>query len=216
MQKEARLPTLKARLNELMGDLSATKFAEALGLSRQTVGFYLNGDRIPDAATLIRICQRCDVSSDWLLGLSDVRNPDASTQSACAFTGLSERSIELLRKLYLNKQSNPNDNLIETLSAMMEQRDFFHMLAQCGLYIKLMSIKPSSHYQGTADYIAMSDALSQHGFVIANPSQQANAIFSEQITGYLRLILGEIIDKSFENPRCANMVDLDEFLIDDE
>lgn len=42
-QNGGRLPIMKMRLKELQGDMSATDFAKKIGLSRQTVGFYLNG-----------------------------------------------------------------------------------------------------------------------------------------------------------------------------
>ena len=90
-QKEGRLPVMKERLKELQGDMSATDFAKKIGLSRQTVGFYLNGDRIPDSETLIQICHNCHVSADWLLGLSDEKTLDSSAQSASRYTGLSDR-----------------------------------------------------------------------------------------------------------------------------
>lgn len=66
-----RLPELRARLRELQGNMSVTDFADKLGLSRQTVGFYLNGNRIPDSETLIQICNACHVSADWLLGIEN-------------------------------------------------------------------------------------------------------------------------------------------------
>lgn len=58
--------------------MSNKEFAELLGMSRQTVGFYLNGDRIPDALGILRIAEKCNVSADWLLGLSDIATPRKS------------------------------------------------------------------------------------------------------------------------------------------
>lgn len=95
-QKDGRLPIMKTRLKELQGDMSATDFAKKIGLSRQTVGFYLNGDRIPDSETLIQICQSCHVSADWLLGLSEEKTMDSSAQSASLYTGLSGGAVEFL------------------------------------------------------------------------------------------------------------------------
>lgn len=51
-RKENRLPIFTRRFRELQGERSNTEFADFLGLSRQTVGFYCNGDRLPDVITL--------------------------------------------------------------------------------------------------------------------------------------------------------------------
>lgn len=91
---EDRLPVLRKNLNELLGTMSTTDFAKKVGLSRQTMGFYLNGDRIPDSATLLQICQKCNVSADWLLGLSDDPSPDP-----CAVDSLG-LSVENVNYLY--------------------------------------------------------------------------------------------------------------------
>lgn len=48
--QNAKFPILRDRLNQLRGDLSYADFAEKVELSRATVGFYLAGERIPDAA----------------------------------------------------------------------------------------------------------------------------------------------------------------------
>lgn len=96
MAQNNRIPMFRDHLRELMGDLSTTDFAKKIGLSRQTVGFYLNGDRIPDCETLAQICSKCDVSANWLLGLSDVKNPDSSIAAITQSTGLSEQSVERL------------------------------------------------------------------------------------------------------------------------
>lgn len=68
---EWRFPQLVKRFRELQGGRDNAEFARVLGMSRQTVGFYLNGDRIPNALRLKQIAQRCQVSTDWLLGLKE-------------------------------------------------------------------------------------------------------------------------------------------------
>lgn len=103
-----RLPIFTKRFRELQGKQSNTEFADFLGISRQTVGFYFNGDRVPDAITLTKISERCGVSTDWLLGLSNVQSVDGKLKQVCSYTGLSESTIDQLHKMsldnsYINK-----------------------------------------------------------------------------------------------------------------
>jgi len=80
----------------LKGDISAHEFADKLGISRQTVGFYCHGDRIPDALGVKTIAEKCGVSTDWILGLSDRMERDISVFE---YTGLTESSVEAIRNM---------------------------------------------------------------------------------------------------------------------
>jgi len=94
----SKLPCFRERLNQLLTNSGKTivAFAEFLGTSRQSLGYYLNGERIPDAVMVKQICERCNVSADWLLGLSDTKKPDADLRTACEYTGLSEAAVDNL------------------------------------------------------------------------------------------------------------------------
>lgn len=61
---EWRFPQFVKRFRELQGGRNKAEFARFLGLSRQTVGFYLNGDRIPNALRLKNIAEKCNVSAE--------------------------------------------------------------------------------------------------------------------------------------------------------
>ena len=111
-----RFPVFMERFRKLQGDMSNTEFADFLGLSRQTVGFYCNGERIPDALGLKRIAEKCNVSADWLLGLSETRSTDIDIQRICDKTGISEhivadilgsteREIDEFNKLFSKRHS---------------------------------------------------------------------------------------------------------------
>ena len=91
-----KLPVFADRFRELRGEMTQDKFAEFVGISRPTVGFYENGERIPDALILKMIASKCQVSSDWLLGLSDVKTENGNIKSISQKTGLSENAIDLL------------------------------------------------------------------------------------------------------------------------
>lgn len=95
-RKNDRLPIFTERFRELQGEKSNTEFADFLGISRQTVGFYYNGDRVPDALTLVKISQKCGVSTDWILGLTK----DKSSQPRVAdMLGISSTAVDKLMEV---------------------------------------------------------------------------------------------------------------------
>lgn len=95
----ARFPEFQAAFNELMGDMTIEKFAEKIGMSRATVGFYAAGQRIPDALGVKAIAEKCGVSADWLLGLSHEKEQDADIRQICNCTGLSADAVQTLINL---------------------------------------------------------------------------------------------------------------------
>lgn len=97
---------------ERLGDLIADKKTTALEVSRQTgiaqsaMSEYISGKtdkdgntvyRAPDCASLIVLSRYFAVSTDYLLGLTTVKTPDANVQAIAQKTGLNEGSISLLR-----------------------------------------------------------------------------------------------------------------------
>ncbi len=99
MEKRNRLPLFSRRLSELRIDheMSLKEFADFIGLSRATIGFYEAGDRLPDAETIIAITTKCGVSADWLLGISEVKRQEDIKSNI--ELGLSQESIDSLRTL---------------------------------------------------------------------------------------------------------------------
>lgn len=101
MSKEKNNGTIfKERLRELSYQYeSNTKFAEAMGVSRQTLGHWLNSDRTPDMDMLVKICKALNVSTDYLTGLSDNNSLDSDIQAVSMATGLSTDSIKNIKNL---------------------------------------------------------------------------------------------------------------------
>jgi len=74
------------KLAELRNEFNMTQkeLASKLGVSRGTIGMYEIGQRDPDTETLIKIAELFNVSVDYLLGRSNIRNPlnnDATTST---------------------------------------------------------------------------------------------------------------------------------------
>ena len=76
MNKEQNV--FKDRFNEIVGsDATQEEIAQKIGTSRQNVGNWLSGRSKPDILALKNIAQAYDVSTNYLLGISDVKTSDA-------------------------------------------------------------------------------------------------------------------------------------------
>ncbi len=95
----SRMPLFQERFQSLRGTTPQRDFAEMIGISRATVSLYESGARIPDIEVLKQIADACDVSADWLLGLSEARNRKADVAGAVALTGLSEEAVNTLQTM---------------------------------------------------------------------------------------------------------------------
>lgn len=118
--KTNNMPIFAARFAELRGERTQAEFAEFLGISRPTVGFYENGERIPDAFVLKQIAERCGVTTDYLVGLSDNKlkeNSDLGREF-----GLSDAAIDQLRKKKNNKFYT------DSISYLIEQHECLRWL----------------------------------------------------------------------------------------
>ena len=92
MNRNALFPSRLRELRNKLG-VSQDKMAQALGVSKSTLGLYETGDTLPDARTLRDIAVYFNVSADWLLGLTDTRSADIEVKQICKKTGLSEGAV---------------------------------------------------------------------------------------------------------------------------
>lgn len=60
-------------------NLNQIRLAKILNIGNTTLSQYESGKRIPSDEIKLRIAEIFGVSLDWLLGISDIRNPYAST-----------------------------------------------------------------------------------------------------------------------------------------
>lgn len=113
-ERKDRFPIFRERLNILLGDMSTTDFADKVDVSRQTMGFYLNGERIPDSLTLARICKACNVTSDWLLGLT---NDPMSSPCAVDELGLSPGVVKKIKSSMEDDEEFSDETLNEIVKS---------------------------------------------------------------------------------------------------
>lgn len=102
----SRLKLLRKKKNLQQGEL-----AKELGVSRGSISFYENGDRVPDIEFLSKASEYFGVSADWLLGLSTVSSLDTNVRTVCDATGLNQKIVKYLiewnKKDYGDDEVNP-------------------------------------------------------------------------------------------------------------
>ena len=67
---------VKEKLKEIRNDNKMTQkeFSDFVGISQQTLSGYENGKMFPSLEVVKDISQKCNVSCDWLLGISNQKN----------------------------------------------------------------------------------------------------------------------------------------------
>ena len=91
MRKAANVvKVFRKRLLQLRTEkrLSQSKLAKQIGISPATIGYYENGDRLPDIDIAARIASFFGVTADYLLGFSNARTTERNMKTACEISGL--------------------------------------------------------------------------------------------------------------------------------
>lgn len=111
-----------------------TTLAKKIGVKRQTISLYMNGQSIPNTEILVDIANALDVSADYLLGLSDIPLTVPDLQAACSYTGLSMEAVQKIRSLkdswqLLGHSISTPDTILTYLCEHKEFTDFLQMLS---------------------------------------------------------------------------------------
>lgn len=128
-EKKSKMPIFAERFNALRGRQTQAEFADFLGISRPTVGFYENGERIPDALILKQIAERCGVTTDYLVGLSDNKTIEGS--NIAKDTGLSDKAINVFKMALSEKKCYKKYNdfqkyyWLDVLNSLIESFEYF-------------------------------------------------------------------------------------------
>ncbi len=95
--------------------ISQQKLAEMLNISQQAVFKYEKTASEPDISTLIKIANIFNVTVDYLIGNSEIKEKDVQT-NAVMLTEKENHHINLWRKLPNNIQENM-DSLISSINS---------------------------------------------------------------------------------------------------
>ncbi|MBP3376849.1 MAG: helix-turn-helix transcriptional regulator [Clostridia bacterium] len=90
--------TFPVRLRALMEehDVKQTQLAEICEVQRQAVAQWTAGNTRPDILSLSKIAAFFNVTSDYLVGLTDNKTTDKATLEICQTIGLNDRSVDFL------------------------------------------------------------------------------------------------------------------------
>ncbi len=204
-EKIKKMPIFAARFSGLRGDRTQAEFAEFLGISRPTVGFYENGERIPDALVLKQIAGRCGVTTDYLVGLSDNKvkeNSDIGSEF-----GLSDSAINQLKK----KKSNKFYTI--SLSYLIEQHECLQWLVTY-----LLSFIPHKVKETNYKYVPLKNRTFKYfkdiafsAFINRLPKYQNEAqLYFESNKEKLEAILEEYVLSNANISECRSAIYVNE------
>lgn len=114
--------------------------ANGIGESRETVRNWEVGTRKLKAESIIKLARYFDVSSDYLLGLSDVKAANADTQAVCEYTGLSEAALQIWQGI--DAVMIPRAR--ETINTLLESPHYHELLADLSTYFWAISYESRS------------------------------------------------------------------------
>ena len=88
--------------------LNQSECAQKLGISRGSMSFYEHGERLPDIEIIYNMAHFFKVTSDYLIGISNIKTNDANINSVCKYLNLTEETVDRLR---FNMENTFRDDL---------------------------------------------------------------------------------------------------------
>ncbi len=112
-----RIRKLREAAKETQSDL-----AELLGVKRQIISYYENGDRVPNIEQIIRIASHYNTNADFLLCFSKTPTTDKNIKFICNYTGLKDDVVD-------NIAHNPA--IVEVLNFLLSDERVVNLVSLC-------------------------------------------------------------------------------------
>lgn len=115
---------IRALLDEKLE--SGAALARAIGKKSKTINYIILGENGLSTDTLVAIAKHFGVSTDYLLGLSDVKTASAEVRTISEYTGLTAESINALHYLHsapeevLAKSKDPENPALRFINRALE------------------------------------------------------------------------------------------------
>lgn len=152
------------RLTELRKEKGVTRqiAADNLEISRASLEYYEKGLRNPDICVLARIAEYYNVSTDYLLGRSDVQTIDPDKRAASEITGLSEECINILMSNNSKTETHFSSLISQFVIALYNNK--FNLEFIFSLFDLLL---PNSQYKTTdTEFERLLGISQQYGYIV--------------------------------------------------
>ena len=181
-----RLAEIRNAAGETQHELGA-----AVGVKRETVFQWESGTRHLKAEAVVAIAQHYNISADYLLGLSSVKERDADLQAICDYTHLSPAAVEVLR-------DNPGEAFsfldgayfADAILTHPNWEKFVHKAIGAGTAISTASLKQREPQE--VEFVGLLDKSSRLGY-IPMKTEDAERFYSESAMDYLKEIVYSIV-----------------------
>jgi transcriptional regulator with XRE-family HTH domain len=196
-------------------EMNQSKLADRIGVTRQAISAYSLGISLPDIEKFEKIADFFGVSTEFLLGRTDVQKPDATKQAAAEYLCLSEVAIDEIRRLqsvvhleqnlendfhFTAKEPEP---LAEVFSEWLAAVDLSELMsciwrAARAAYAAQDSAHHPENYQPDANAKEAIASLRERGFVTLSPEEQlsffcqsASKLFSQAMDAVVAQAIAE-------------------------
>lgn len=105
------------RLREKQG-MKQEILAQKIDIERSNLSNYETGRRTIPLETLKKVAKVLNTSTDYLLGLTESKSAKIKDREICDYTGLSDKSIKILKTI-------KNLDIIQTINFLIEQEEMY-------------------------------------------------------------------------------------------
>ena len=130
--------TIGCRINQLLAekDVKQKDLAKELGVTDNTVSYFVSGARKPNIEQIIKIAKYFNVSTDYILGVSNAKTTNAALKGVCEYTGLSEANIRRLNS-YSEKEIYVLNMFLSSIIPCIHLEPFYSIAYFKQLYNKI-------------------------------------------------------------------------------
>lgn len=158
---EHKYETFEQRLIKLREEkgYSQDELASKVGITQQTLSRYEKGQRQATIEFVVKAARIFNVSTDYLLGLSDNSTTNPDIKNACEVTGLTESAIKIINAIH----NDINNSYGFNISILIENPNFKDMIHQL-FYTIIQAQSLASYKKELESMINLSEFLDKTGY----------------------------------------------------